>query len=121
MWDPFWTFGPPMGFGSDSQATDAANRADSALQRVKQLEHRVERLALACSAMWSLLQTHSGLTDQQLHEKIAQIDATDGVVDGRIGHAMVHCPNCGRTVSPRRGKCMYCGAACGDQSAFENT
>ena len=121
MWDPFWTFGPPMmGFGND-QASNAASRADAAQQRVKELEHRLERLALACSAMWSLLQTHTGLTDEQLQEKIKQIDAADGVVDGRLGRAMLHCPGCGRSVSPRRGKCIYCGAACGGQSAFEKS
>ena len=116
MWDPFWTFGPMTGFGS-TQATEATNRANAAEMRVRELEHRVERLALACNAMWSLLRTQTGLTDQQLQEKIQQTDAADGVA----GHArnMQQCPGCGRQVSPRKGKCIYCGTACGEASAFE--
>jgi hypothetical protein len=122
MWDPFWTFGPSISsFGASQQATEATNRAEAAEMRVRDLEHRVERLALACNAMWNLLRTQSGLTDQQLQEKIKQIDAADGVTDGRAAHAMVQCPGCGRSVSPRRGKCIYCGANCGDPSAFEAT
>jgi uncharacterized OB-fold protein len=67
--------------------------------------------------MWSLLRNQTGLTDQQLQEKIQQTDAADGVA----GHArnMLQCPGCGRQVSPRRGKCIYCGTACGEASAFE--
>jgi hypothetical protein len=122
MWDPFWTFGPSMmNFGAAQKATEATNRAESAEMRVRELEHRVERLALACNAMWSLMRSQSGLTDQQLQDKIKQMDTADGVGDGRLGHNLVQCPNCGRSVSPRRGKCIYCGSNCGDQSAFETT
>ena len=122
MWDPFWALGPSIAnFGASQQATEAANRADAAQLRVRELEHRVERLALACNAMWNLLRSQTGLTDQQLQDKIKQMDTSDGVADGRLGHSLVQCPNCGRSVSPRRGKCIYCGSNCGDQSAFETT
>jgi hypothetical protein len=120
MWDPFWTFGPMMwDSGAGQKATEASNRADAAQQRVAELEHRVERLALACNAMWTLLRNQTGLTDQQLQEKIQQIDASDGVVNGRVRN-LIQCPTCGRQVSPRRGKCMYCGSVCGEASAFES-
>ncbi len=118
MFDPFWTLGPMMGdFGAGRQAAEASSRANAAEMRVRELEHRVERLALACNAMWALLRNQAGITDRQLQEKIAQMDAADGV-DGQ-GRNLVQCPSCGRNVSPRRGKCMYCGNPCGGVSAFE--
>jgi hypothetical protein len=116
MWDPFWTFGPMISdFGSSQQANEATTRANAAEMRVRELEHRVERLALTCNAMWDLLRNQAGITDRQLQEKIQQMDAADGA------HArnMLKCPGCGRQISPRKGKCIYCGTACGNASAFE--
>jgi hypothetical protein len=118
MWDPFWTFGPTMiDFGASRQANEASSRANSAEQHVRELEHRVERLALACNAMWSLLRDQTGLTDPQLLEKIQQMDSADEVVNGRVKN-LVQCPSCHRQVSPRKGKCIYCGTICTDVSAF---
>jgi hypothetical protein len=117
MWDPFWAFGPMPGSGA-TEAADAANRANAAEMRVRELEHRVEKLALACNAMWDLLRNQAGITDRQLQEKIQQMDAADGVAGGSARN-MVKCPGCGRQVSPRRGKCIYCGIACGSGSVFE--
>ena len=114
MFDPFWSLGPTMwDYGAGQTATEANNRAGAAELRVRELEHRVERLALACNAMWSLLRTQTGLTDQQLQAKIQQIDAVDGA------RHPVQCGGCGRQIIPRHGKCMYCGTACGDPSAFD--
>jgi hypothetical protein len=113
MWDPFWAIGPMPGFGA-TQAADAANRANAAEMRVRELEHRVEKLALACNAMWDLLRNQAGITDRQLQEKIQQMEAVNGSAKN-----MLKCPGCGRQVSPSKGKCIYCGTACGGGSAFE--
>ncbi len=99
-----------MDSGAGRQAAEATSKAQAAEMRVRELEHRVEHLAAACSAMWSLLKSQTGLTDQQLQAKIPSQDA----------NAMVQCPGCGRRVSPRHGKCMYCGTACTDPSAFDS-
>jgi hypothetical protein len=116
MWDPFWTLGSiSNSMGSMQQAAEAANRADDAQLRVRELEHRVERLALACRAMWSLLQGTTGFSDQQLQDRIAQMDKAEGA-----GQSALQCPGCGRTIVPRRGRCMYCGAAIGEAPVFRN-
>ncbi len=116
MWDPFWTFGPMMtDYGAGRTAAEASTKANSAELRVRELEHRVERLAMACNAMWGLLRSQTGLTDQQLQAKIQQLDTAEG--EGPRN--MIQCANCGRHVSPRRGKCMYCGATCAQVSVFE--
>jgi ribosomal protein L32 len=119
MWDIFWYLSQQNNINAArAQAEQSGDRAAAAEQRVRELEHRVEQLALACMGMWSLLGARAGLKDDDLRAEMKRIDAMDGITDGRAAHAMVKCPACGRTVSPRQGKCMYCGAACPQSKAF---
>jgi hypothetical protein len=112
MWDPFWTFGPGINLGSSRDAAQATSKANAAEQRVRELEHRVQRLALACNAMWSLLKVQTGLTDDQLREAVEQIDKA--VMEAPAPQ----CAGCGRRLTRRQGKCMYCGAVNGNAPAF---
>ena len=59
--------------------------------------------------MWELLSEHLGFTDEHLKAKILEIDARDGVVDGKIGAEIVDCPHCGQKVSTMKPNCVYCG------------
>jgi len=79
----------------DSVARDTAFR----------LEAKVDQLALVCQAMFELLQASTGLADDQLHKKILEIDARDGQAGGRAKK----CEKCGVMMSPRFGRCLFCG------------
>jgi hypothetical protein len=59
--------------------------------------------------MWELLRDQLGLTDEQLKAKMLEIDARDGVVDGKIGAELVDCPHCGQKASTFKPNCVYCG------------
>jgi ribosomal protein S27AE len=43
----------------------------------------------------------------------------DGVEDGKITRMIQQCPRCQRVMSPRHKRCLYCGYAELQQSAFE--
>jgi hypothetical protein len=119
MWELFWLWQQQNDINdARSQAQRSGDRAAAAEQRVRDLERRVEHLALACMSMWSLLRDRSGLSDEQLRAQMQKIDEADGVADGRAGPTLIQCPACGRNVFARRGRCMYCGAACGGAEAF---
>jgi hypothetical protein len=72
------------------------------------MEERHLRLALVCRAVWELCSAQLGLTEDQLLEKIAEIDLRDGRADG-VDKAPLTCSQCQRPVSGRHAKCMYCG------------
>jgi hypothetical protein len=103
-----------------SEAADAQREARSASQRAAELEQQVERLTLACAAMWELLQSKTGLTEDQLIDRITQIDTRDGVSDARITQAVRPCCKCRRPVPARRSRCLYCGAAQPSDGVFSS-
>lgn len=90
-------------------AADASSRADIAARTVKELEARIERLTLVSLAMWSLLREKTGLTEENLLDRVREIDLQDGVLDGKVERVAHKCAKCGRTMSTRHNKCMYCG------------
>ena len=70
---------------------------------------RVDKLTLICQAMFELLQETSGISEEQLKQKIVEIDGRDGTVDGRITPQIKKCPNCDAAISPHFGRCLFCG------------
>lgn len=91
---------------------DSAKRAaDGTAGRVEDLTETVERLKLACKAMWELVREHTPLTDEDLMARVREIDLRDGRLDGRAGGAPRACPDCERPNGGGRSACLYCGAA----------
>ena len=85
------------------------NKVDSLNARKDNTKQDIEELTLACQAMWELLRDHLGFTDEHLKAKILEIDARDGVVDGKIGAEIIDCPHCGQKASTIKPNCVYCG------------
>src|SRR5437764_146547 len=104
-------YGPSLyGAGlAERAAADAGNRAEAATRTVKELESRVEKLTLVNLAIWSLLREKTGLKEEDLLDRVRQIDLQDGVLDGKLSRNTSECPKCHRVMSPRHKKCMYCG------------
>jgi len=98
------------------QAEEAAKRSSKKAielaEQLRDLRDKVEKLVLVNMAMWSLLEEKSGLTQEQLMERVRRIDLSDGQLDGKVRppKTVQRCPNCGRTMSTRHGRCLYCGA-----------
>lgn len=85
---------------------DAASRRAAA-----HLEERVDRLVLLCRAMFELLQESTGHTEERLSAKILEIDMRDGQRDGKMSPRPARCPKCEAMMSPRFGRCLFCGEA----------
>jgi len=83
------------------------------------MEERIDQLLLVCAAMWELLREKTGATEADLVDKIAQLDAADGVADGKLTHTPQKCVACGRVISPKHQRCLYCGAAAPQETVFK--
>ncbi len=92
-----------------SQGAGAAKR-DDAVYDSRFLEDRLDRLALICMAMWSLLQSKTDLTEEDLLQRVKEIDLMDGTEDGKITRQVVRRSKCDRPMSSRHTRCIYCGS-----------
>jgi len=97
-----WGHGPTVDTGSNASADRARAKADS-------VEARLERALLTMEAMWTLLRDRLGVTDQELADRMVELDESDGVIDGRVRRGPSQCPHCQRTVPSRFPRCLYCG------------
>ena len=88
---------------SSNQARSGASSND-----ILDLNDRVDRLILVVDAMWSLLED-AGYTDEQLVERIEQIDLSDGVADGKRRPEATTCSNCEARVPGGFSACQFCG------------
>ncbi len=105
-------------------AADAARDARLVSQQAVEqtfglLAQQIERLALVCHAMWTLIQDRTDLTDRDLLARITYLDMKDGVADGRNAAPPVPCPRCGSMMSRHFGRCLFCGEPHPDASPFD--
>ena len=103
---------------AERTAEGAEAKADRYARTVEDLQRHVERLSLACQAMWELLRECSNLTEEDLEKKILEVDGRDGRVDGKMGNQVLDCPACGRKTSSKRNACVMCGAPIKRASQF---
>lgn len=97
-----------------------AAAGEQAKREAADVNRRLERLLLVNAALWSLLQDKLGLTEQDLIDRVKVLDEMDGKADGKLSRGgAIKCHDCGRTLNPRHGKCLYCGAERRLSSAFE--
>jgi hypothetical protein len=104
-------------------ASAAATRAESKAQivtyTIDQLEDKIDSLALTCQSLWEILRDQTGLTEEELTAKVNEIDLRDGLRDGKMGSGGEPCTKCGRVLSKRHMRCMYCGEPVERQHAFQ--
>ena len=103
----------------DIQQRAAEGRAAEAVATAQDIERRLDRLTLICMAMWSFLSEKTGVTEEQLMERVKTIDLMDGVADGKLHRQVAKCQSCGRVMSPRHQRCLYCGAEKLQITAFD--
>jgi len=103
-----------------ARATVAKSAAEGAQSSVAALEKRVDKLALISMALWSLLSEKCAVSEEDLAERMKQLDAMDGSTDGKLKGQGAPCPQCGRAMSTRHAKCLFCGAERTEITPFDD-
>lgn len=85
---------------------------------VQELQNRIARLSLICEALWEIVKEKQALPADLLNLKVAEIDMSDGRLNGRKASTLVSCPQCKRPMSPGHQSCLYCGAFVSEASVF---
>lgn len=94
---------------AESAATHGAERALDAVSQVQAFEERLDKLTLISMALWSLLKETTNLTEEDLMERVKEIDLSDGKLDGKVRQTALRCPECNRVMSAKHKRCLYCG------------
>lgn len=106
-----------------SEASAAAESAKDKVQalrnQVDDLQRKTDALSITCQALWELLRAATNLTDQDMLQKMQEIDLRDGRLDGRIKSPPVNCPSCQRITNGERRACLYCGVRIPGGNIFE--
>jgi hypothetical protein len=79
----------------------------------------VDKLVLVCRSMWELVRDNTSLTEDDLMNKVLELDLQDGVADGKMKLGVQQCAHCGRAMSPRHARCLYCGREDVTNEAFD--
>lgn len=112
------TAGSYTGQTNQPPASKAAGLAE--LRRdVKLVAEKMDKLVLLNMAMWSLVQERTGLTEGDLTRRAQEIDLKDGVADGKVTQTVKKCGNCGRIISRRHHRCLYCGSEVLTETPFD--
>lgn len=107
IWD-FLTY--QRAAAAERTADDARSQARTLGTDVHHVRDDLQRMMLVVHAMWDLLREKAGLTDEDLLQKINELDLRDGVQDGKHAQPARPCAACGRPMSNRFARCLYCGA-----------
>ena len=103
-----------MGAGDPADsAGERASRVATDVRRQNELmKCDVEKLFMLTEALWTILKEQHGYTDEDLIQRIQDIDLRDGKLDGQVAKSKSKpdCPECGRKLMGRRPVCLYCGA-----------
>lgn len=99
--------------GHEAQATRKRQRA-----QYEDLEDQIVGLKLICESMWELMSEVTGLTTEQLEQRIHEVDLDDGQADGRKVHAATACAQCNSMVPSTAKVCTYCSAPAPNRSPF---
>lgn len=120
-----WWHGYGYFFGSHSDQTNQSASSGGSSSRIGGLETQVreltigvDRMSLACQALWELLEARTEMSDTLLSEKMTEIDLRDGVRDGQIAMSVLVCPNCGNRSNSRRQQCIFCGRTVPSEHIF---
>lgn len=104
---------------ADQMAGRQVRMKDGTNDDYVRMREQMDQLTLVCAAMWQLIREKTNLTEQDLAERVAMIDAKDGAADGKMTKTVKKCPKCNRTMSPKHSRCLYCGNTIPPDSVFE--
>jgi hypothetical protein len=106
----FWTIHHAAQAGAARNTARDAKRTATDLQgRVDVLEARCDQALLVAEALWTILRDKLGVSEEELVDRVNDVDLSDGQLDGKVRREAQACPNCNRTIAQRFARCMYCG------------
>lgn len=105
----------PVGSTKDLETKVAAQQRELTELRklVQQLDERLDRQGLVLRALCRVVQEAQGLNPRQLLDRVRQEETERASAPPRT------CPKCGKVVTQRTNRCIYCGEVREMESVLE--
>lgn len=78
-------------------------------ERLLELESQVNRLLLINAALYDVIKTKLGVTDEDISNKIKELNEKSTIFDQKNDQLVRKCKKCGKNLIQRRSLCVYCG------------
>ena len=85
-------------------------------ERIREVEHSLDRVLLLSQALWELISPHLELTEADLVAKMDEIRHRDTIQDQ---YAPPACRTCSRPLGTNAARCLYCGTSVPKSTVFE--
>ncbi|MHC4944659.1 MAG: hypothetical protein ACYTG7_16705 [Planctomycetota bacterium] len=106
----FWELHQQSRIRQASRDADRAYyKAKDATYSLVDLKGKLNKTLMICEALWSFMHEKLGITEEELYERIRDIDLSDGNLDGKVRRKPHTCPKCNRVTNCRHPECLYCG------------
>lgn len=120
MLDFFWNLRQQQQISQTEIASSSAKREiQDHHGRLRDIEQQLARVTLVSQALWELLRDRTGLTEDELVDKITEVDLRDGAKDNRLTTQVVACPKCQRNITTKHLRCIYCGMEVPKEHIFQ--
>lgn len=88
---------------------DAQWKLERHRERSEELEDDLRHLSIVCEAMWSILSERLGVTDEELLQRVMNMDEPSTVATPQPS-GVHRCHSCGAVLPPRSKRCQMCSA-----------
>jgi hypothetical protein len=103
----------------DRDVSAAQTTARDALGKLEILERRFEKLKLYNAALTAVIIKKLNVTEAEINDMVNSIDLMDGKVDGTLVSSVRKCTHCGKVLSARQERCLYCSTLDTNRSFLE--
>lgn len=107
-----------MGLGGGKDNKDVSAAVRSAAVEIAALRHELDRTTLIVQAMWEVMKTKLGMSEEAMVQLIEEVDLRDGKLDGKPSRIPENCPECTRPVSVHTNACFFCGTVVERRKVF---
>lgn len=73
------------------------------------ISNRIDQLTLLNHAISEIICEKLGVSNQEIIDKMMEIDLRDGVQDGKYTAPPKDCPDCQAKISREFNRCLFCG------------
>lgn len=101
-----------------SAVAEALHHRKRQRTELESLEDEIAHLRLITESLWELVSEVTGITNEQLVQRINEVDMDDGKLDGRKEHPPADCRTCHSKIPHNMSVCTYCGEPAPARSPF---